>query len=85
MSEKCPACIALNNICKRLNDKKCDELAKKLDEINKLNLPESEKEKLYKQIENEFIEYFNNKAKQLGPEFFVIVSDSIKEVINNKK
>jgi len=85
MSEVCPACLALNNICKKLNDKKCEELVKKLDEINKLNLPESEKEKLYNQIENEFIEYFQSKAKELGKDFFGIVSDSIKEVINNKK
>jgi len=85
MSEVCPACIALNNICKKLNDKKCEELAKRLDEISKSNLPESEKEKLYNQIENEFIEYFQSKAKELGPKFFETLSNSIKEVINNKK
>jgi len=85
MSEKCPACIALNNICKKLNDKKCEEFAKKIDELSKSNLPEAEKEKLYKQIESEFVEYFQNKARELGQEFYIIVSDSIREAINNKK
>ena len=85
MSEVCPACLALNNICKKLNDKKCEELVKKLEEIRESSLPESEKEKLYKQLESEFLDYIQNKSNELGQKLYIIISDSIKEAINNKK